>query len=111
MCAEVVLDDDNKLKEPNLVYDYDWYPALKIARLLVDAKYRKEYRLGAELVKLALGTTKDRICPVAGCQFVVVDAKKSSVPFYEKQGFTLINTPANRARPTPVMFLDLLKAG
>jgi hypothetical protein len=69
-----------------------------------------DYDIGSNLVQLALGTTKDRICPVAGCRFVIVDSKQSSVGFYKKQGFTLIDTSENRERSEPVMFIDLHKA-
>jgi hypothetical protein len=50
------------------------------------------------------------LCPAVGCRFVIVDSKKSSVGFYEKQGFTLIDTKENRGRSEPVMFIDLHKA-
>jgi len=40
---------------------------------------------------------------------MVVDAKKKSVPFYEKRGFTLLDTEANKKLDAPVMFIDLTK--
>jgi ribosomal protein S18 acetylase RimI-like enzyme len=110
VCGEVVADEGNKVVEPDLIYTYDRYPAVKIARLMVDSNYRSEYGIGEELVKLALGTVKDRVCPAVGCRFVIVDSKKSSVGFYKKQGFTLLDTPDNLSRSEPVMFIDLHKA-
>lgn len=61
------------------------------------------------MVDFAVGTAKDVICPAVGCRFVVVDAKKQSIGFYEKCGFTLLDTDDNRSRQSPVMFLDLHK--
>lgn len=110
VCGEVIAYDSNKVVEPNLDYNYDRYPAVKIARLMVDSAYRKQYKIGKDLVNLALGTVKDRVCPVVGCRFVIVDSKKSSVEFYIKQGFTLIDTDENKKRDEPIMFIDLHKA-
>jgi hypothetical protein len=39
----------------------------------------------------------------------MVDSKKPAVPFYERCGFTLLDTAANRSRDEPVMFVDLNK--
>jgi hypothetical protein len=59
VCGEVVAADANKVEEEGLNFNYGHYPAVKIARLLVDSRYReKGYRIGEELVKLALGTIK-----------------------------------------------------
>lgn len=91
-------------------YSYSSFPAVKIARLLVDSRYRgAPYGLGRLLVSLALGITKDEVCPAVGCRFVMVDAKKESVKFYEKCGFRALNTDENKERDIPVMFIDLLK--
>lgn len=79
---------------------------MKIARLAVDTKYR-ESGLGRFLVEFSLGIAKDTIATAVGCRFVVLDAKKASVPFYLKVGFRLIDTEENKAREQPVMFLDL----
>lgn len=110
VCGEIVIEDDaNRLEEPDLDYNYKSYPALKIARLLVDGRFRGN-GIGEDLVKLALGIAKDIICPNAGCRFAVVDAKQRSVGFYERQGFTMLDTSENRARSEPVMFIDLHKS-
>lgn len=89
-------------------YKYPHFPAIKIARLIVDSALRGK-RLGEQMVDFAVGTAKDVICPAVGCRFVVVDAKKQSIGFYEKCGFTLLDTDDNRSRQSPVMFLDLHK--
>lgn len=89
-------------------YTYDHCPAVKIARLAVDSRYSGK-GLGRILVEFALGVTRDEIRPRIGCRFVIVDAKKTAVEFYEKLGFSLINTPDNKALSSPVMFIDLRK--
>lgn len=96
------LDDPSK-------YRYAFFPAIKIARLAVHKEYRKD-GLGTALVDLAVGVAQANIMPSAGCRFMVVDAKRPAVPFYERRGFTIIDTQENRGRKEPVMFLDLHKA-
>ena len=110
VCGEIVLEGDmSLLDETDLQYNYKSYPALKIARLAVDARHR-DNDYGAILVELAVGTAKEIICPAAGCRFVTVDSKRGAVGFYQKQGFTLLDTPENKKRGEPVLFLDLFKA-
>jgi predicted GNAT family N-acyltransferase len=90
-------------------YTYDHCPAVKIARVAVDHRLRGQ-GLGQNLVDFALGLTRDEISTRIGCRFVIVDAKQTAVPFYQdKCGFTLIDTPDNKALPSPVMFIDLHK--
>ncbi|WP_339933046.1 GNAT family N-acetyltransferase [uncultured Brevundimonas sp.] len=108
-CSEVV--SENRLLEAEVAFPYKNYPAVKIARLLVGSDYRGTgYRLGTALVDFTVGIARSEICPAVGCRFVVVDAKKASVSFYEACGFTLIDTDENKARDTPVLFMDLHKA-
>ncbi len=109
VCGEIEAQDGAGLAPDGNPYPYESYPAIKIARLLVDSRHRKK-GIGDGLVKFALGTAKDEVCPVVGCRFIVVDAKTASVDFYTKQGFTLLDTPLNRARREPVMFIDLHRA-
>lgn len=106
VCSDVASKNDLLEGEG---YPYEHYPAVKIARLLVDARYRDGRGFGRMLVDFSLGIARQEICPAIGCRFVVVDAKQESVKFYEKQGFTAINTEENLARPEPVMFIDLHK--
>lgn len=111
VCGEVVTGDgdDPLIQENGLKYLYNHYPAIKIARLAVDHRYRK-IKLGQVLVELAFGVAKDVICPAVGCRFIMVDSKQASVNFYAKCGFTLLDTPENRSRDEPVMYVDLSKA-
>lgn len=110
VCGEVVTGDSDGplVEDEGLKYLYHQYPAVKIARLAVDTRVRQK-ALGRALVQLALGVAADTICPAVGCRFVMVDSKKPAVPFYEKCGFTLLDTEANRNRAEPVMFVDLKK--
>lgn len=110
VCSEVASKMTLGEQEPEFPYPH--YPAVKIARLLVDSRYRDENSrgFGTTLVEFAIGIARSEICPAIGCRFVVVDAKKKSVKFYEKRGFTMLDTETNRASAEPVMFLDLHKA-
>lgn len=110
VCGEVVTEEQGAslVQEPGLEFLYDHYPAVKIARLAVDRRYAKA-GLGRFLVNLALGQAKRVICPTVGCRFVVVDSKVQSITFYEKCGFTMLDTQLNRDRESPVMWVDLNK--
>lgn len=112
VCSEVVSKDALLNGESDPIFPYEHYPAVKIARLLVDERYRGENRrgLGTILVDFALGIARTEICPAIGCRFVVVDSKKEAVKFYERCGFTVVDTPTNRNRAEPIMFIDLHKA-
>jgi GNAT superfamily N-acetyltransferase len=89
-------------------YEYGDLPAVKVARLAVDSRNRGQ-DLGSKLVAVATAIAKDNVMPHVGCRFLVVDSKKGSVKFYEKCGFRLLDTPNNKKRSSPVMFLDLWK--
>ncbi len=104
ICGEIEVQANHDGE--HLEYPYARYPAVKIARLAVDRRLRGN-DLGTRLVDLALGITKEVICPSVGCRFLVVDAKEPSIEFYEKYGFTMIDTPENRGSEAPVMFIDL----
>jgi predicted GNAT family N-acyltransferase len=84
------------------------FPAVKIARLAVDQTVRKQY-LGKKLVDWALAITKSYVMPNVGCRFMTVDSKRESIEFYEKCGFTMLNTAHNKAEPHPLMYIDLGK--
>lgn len=108
VCGEVVIDDGDTCLIEGIDYQYKQYPAVKIARLAVDRSIQNA-GLGRQLVDLALGIAKREVSPSVGCRFVMVDAKKNAVRFYERCGFTMLDTPANKARNKPVMFVDLSK--
>jgi GNAT superfamily N-acetyltransferase len=108
VCGEIVAEENAQLVEADVNYRYRSFPAVKIARLAVDRRMRGS-DLGSKLVQFSLGIIKVQICPRVGCRFAVVDAKRDSVGFYRKQGFTLLETEANRRRDEPIMFIDLTK--
>lgn len=117
VCSEVASKEETGAIIPDADYSYPHYPAVKIARLLVDERYRSrsenslgKFGLGPTLVDFSLGIARREICPAVGCRFVVLDAKPDSIGFYAKQGFTLLNTAENKGRASPVMFVDLHKA-
>jgi len=112
VCGEVVIGDDDPrlIENDNVNFQFNQYPAVKIARLAVDKRISGA-GLGRDLVSLALGQAKNVVCPAVGCRFVMVDAKRDSVKFYEKCGFTMLDTVENKSRSEPVMFVDLHKIG
>ena len=110
VCGEIAATDapEAQTLADGALYRYPQFPAVKLARLAVDTSL-KGNGWGTVLVDLAVGISRNEIAPRVGCRFLVVDAKQKSVAFYKKAGFTLLDTDANRGRPEPVMFLDLLK--
>ena len=87
-------------------YPYTTYPALKIARLLIDERFRGQ-ELGSAFVARAAQIASIDICPQVGCRFLVVDSKKNAIPFYERNGFQVLKTSRNLKRDHPLMFIDL----
>ena len=111
VCGVLEVEDGQPKIGDEPRYPYDEYPAIKIARLFVDEGYRQSgAKIGSKLVDYGLGVAKDVICPAVGCRFVVVEAKQQSIKFYEKKGFTFLNTATNRAKSEPIMFIDLYRA-
>ena len=110
VCGEVVIDEGDPalVHDEGLKYLYNQYPAVKIARLAVDQRVSGR-GIGEALVQLCLGRATEHVCPHVGCRFVMVDSKKEAVGFYDKMGFTMLDTPTNRGREEPVMFVDLSK--
>lgn len=88
-------------------YTFHW-PSVKIARLAMDERLRGR-KLGKDLVSFVVAMVTREIMPRVGCRFLVVDSNRTAIPFYEKMGFTLVNTEENRSQEHPVMFLDLHK--
>lgn len=110
VCGEVAVADAPGAQPlgDGVLYRYPQFPALKLARLAIDASLKgKDW--GTKFIDIAVGVARNDVAPVVGCRFLVVDAKKKSVGFYRKTGFTLLDTPANRKRSEPVMWIDLLK--
>lgn len=110
VCGEVVIQEEDEalVADEGLHYLYRQYPAVKIARLAVDRRTQGS-GIGSALVELALGIAQTQVAPHVGCRFLMVDSKRQSVAFYQRRGFTLLDTADNRARHEPVMFVDLAK--
>lgn len=85
---------------------YEYLPAVKIARLAVDAKCRTG-GIGSMLFEYALLMSLDDIRPMVGCRFLITDAKRSAMDFYYKKGMELLDTQENQEADHPIMFIDL----
>lgn len=110
VCSEVVVDNkENNICVDNKLPKLTSYPAIKIARLAIDRRYQGK-GLGNYMVSFSIALAKDMVMPHVGCRFVVVDSKKTAVNFYERLGFTLLDTEYNKSKNEPVLFLDILKA-
>jgi ribosomal protein S18 acetylase RimI-like enzyme len=83
-------------------------PAVKLARLAVDTELQGN-DLGTMLVDFAVGLTMEHVAAHVGCRFLVTDAKQQSIGFYEKLGFTMLDTEENKTRNAPLMFVHLTK--
>jgi GNAT superfamily N-acetyltransferase len=89
-------------------YSYSEYPSVKIVRLAIDKRLGGR-QLGTQLVHWAISVSKNKIMPFVGCRFLVVDSKPTAIEFYEKCGFTLLDTPDNKVTKHPLLFVDLQK--
>jgi GNAT superfamily N-acetyltransferase len=75
-------------------YEYRKYPGVKIARLAVDSRFERK-GIGTYLLAAALGKTQS-VCESIGCRYILVDSKKNSIGFYQKNGFKLVEKYKNR---------------
>jgi len=108
MCSEVMLGQGYRLEDSPKSYQYDTFAAIKIARLAVDQRLQG-YGYGTRMVKWSISLVKEKIMPLVGCRFLIVDAKQNAISFYENVGFMLLDTPQNQHSKHPLMFLDLHK--
>jgi GNAT superfamily N-acetyltransferase len=81
------------------------YPAVKIGRLGTDNTSQ-----GKGFGTLALKAIKDKFTEntATGAKYLVVDAYKNSIPFYEKNGFVFL-TKQDIESDTRVMYFDLMQ--
>jgi GNAT superfamily N-acetyltransferase len=75
-------------------YEYRKYPGVKIARLAVDSRFERR-GIGTYLLLAAIGKTLS-ICESIGCRYILVDSKKNSIGFYQKNEFKLVEKYKNR---------------
>lgn len=106
MCAEIALEQAYQIEDKVGADRYEFQPAIRIARLAV-AHTAQRSGYGKNLVDLAISIALDQIQPIAGCRFLILDAKQKSVGFYETLGFRMLDTLENRQANTPLMFMDL----
>ncbi|RZU99162.1 GNAT family N-acetyltransferase [Spiribacter vilamensis] len=106
ICSQVQIAQAHHRPEGNKgPIAYKSLPSIKVARLATDKRYQGS-GLGRSLLDLALAIALGDIMPAVGCRFLVVDAKKPSVGFYLKYGFTPIQENYED-EDSPVLFLDL----
>lgn len=108
MSSEIILNENQRPQEISASAKYEAFPAVKIARLAVDkALQGKGY--GFTIVQWCATLVRRMIMPHIGCRFLVVDAKRDSIPFYERLGFELLNIESNVTDENPLMFFDIYK--
>ncbi|MDO9161885.1 MAG: GNAT family N-acetyltransferase [Methylococcaceae bacterium] len=106
-CSEIDLQSGYEMADCSHANNYEFLPAVKIARLAVDSRCRSS-GIGSTLVDYAIALIRDKIAENIGCRFVVTDAKSEAVSFYEKQGFVLLDSEGNQSTEHQLMFLDLV---
>ncbi|MBR6455001.1 MAG: GNAT family N-acetyltransferase [Fibrobacter sp.] len=80
------------------------YPAVKLCRLAVDI-CAKNQKLGTQVLNYIKSMFV--IHNKTGCRFITVDAYLAAVPFYEKNGFRMMNLEDNDPH-TRLMYFDLM---
>lgn len=106
-CSEVDIRNGYELKDCPSTSRYDSMPAIKIARLAVDTRYRKR-GIGEALLELVSAITLKTIAPAVGCRFLITDAKQGSVPFYLRFGFYALDGDQFKdPEAHTIMFIDL----
>lgn len=106
MCAEIKLEDAYIIEDKHDAAQYDFQPAIRIARLAVADEHQGK-GIGKDLIQIALGIALNDIVPKIGCRFLIVDAKQKSTRFYRGLGFRFLETDTNKTSATPLMFMDL----
>ena len=81
------------------------YPAVKIGRLAVAEGHQREH-LGTILIR-SIREMLIRRASVGACRFITVDALVSKRPFYEKNGFRLLQNEIPEDANTVLMYFDL----
>lgn len=80
------------------------YPAVKICRLGVDLSM-KGLHVGSSILDFI--KQYFTIDNKTGCRFITVDAYLDAIPFYEKNGFHLLNTDDEGSAHTRLLYFDL----
>ena len=80
------------------------YPAVKLCRLAVDIS-AKNQKLGTQVLNIIKSMFV--INNKTGCRFITVDAYLAAIPFYEKNGFRMMNQEDDDPH-TRLMYFDLM---
>lgn len=81
------------------------YPALQIGQLAVYKELqRKGFGIGKFLCDYCLAKAYE-FSDKVGCRFLVLNARRDVIPFYEKYGFKLLRRQEGRREP--MMFLNI----
>ncbi len=80
------------------------YPAVKVCRLGVDGSMKSQ---GAGTMLLNFVKTYFTVDNKTGCRFITVDAYMDAIPFYEKNGFSTLNSDDEDSKYTRTMYFDL----
>jgi hypothetical protein len=102
VCSEITLGEGYSLEDCPRANQYKTFAAIKIARLWIGGYVGK-----AMAGKWCISLVTDNIVPIVGCRFLIVDSKLNAISFYEKIGFTVLDTPENKQSKKPLLFLDL----
>lgn len=85
-------------------------PAIKLARMAIDVEIQRQ-GWGRKMLDWVIALVNGHVSNHVGCRLLITDAKQSAVKFYERNGFTMLDTEDNREREAPVMFIVLKKLG
>ncbi len=109
MNSEVALNVGERPQHSTATKKYQSFSAVKIARLAID-KTLQHQGYGRTLLDWCINHIQLTIMPNVGCRFLVVDAKRDSISFYQKSGFNLLDKASHHKNEHPMMFLDLFKS-
>jgi len=94
-----------KVMRSKLKIEIKSYPALKIARLATHENYGG-IGIGSFLIISAIQKAFE-ISKESAVRFIIADAKKDAIGFYEKCGFKSIKEREQKGRIYPTYYLDL----
>lgn len=105
LCTHVSVQQFDR---PDQVEDFRYkdYPAIKLARLAVHSGLQGS-GAGGQLVDFVIGLAVSHVMPHTGCRFLVVDAKRQSVGFYARKGFSRMGLAGSDEQTFTTMFIDL----
>lgn len=111
LLADAVTLKSSERKKLALAHDdHPIVPAMKIARLAVDAEFRADHRgVGEALVYYAYAKAID-VAEQIGCRLLTLDAYPQSIQFYERLGFVPNQDKRYSESKHPSMRFDIFTA-